>query len=170
MDSHADLLKLLLPPVAYDKQGAVLSAEITAESVPLDGFAGVVRAILVEIDAHTSTYLLPDFERVYGLPDECQGEAETIDDRRLRLAAKMAETGGISKSYFLAIAAALGYADATITSFKPMTCESPCDAQLTDESWRFAWRVNVPGLEGPSQCVFNKLSPAESVVMFNYEE
>jgi uncharacterized protein YmfQ (DUF2313 family) len=190
MSPSANLLKLLLPPVAYDKNGPALSAAIEAEGIELDKFQGTVGAALLEIDARSATYLLPDFERVYGLPDECRGAAETITDRRLRLAAKIAETGGISRSYFQTLAAALGYQNVTITSFKQTTCEAPCDAQLLDESWRFGWRVNLPGQadvhryasceagcgdsletykQGPLECLLNKLSPPESVVMFNYE-
>jgi uncharacterized protein YmfQ (DUF2313 family) len=123
MSKHANLLKLLLPPEAYDKNAPVLSAEIGAEGAELDAFDATVEAILLETDPRTTTFLLPDFERVYGLPDECRADADTIVDRRLRLAAKLAETGGISRQYFLNLAAVLGYQDVSITSFKPMTCE-----------------------------------------------
>jgi uncharacterized protein YmfQ (DUF2313 family) len=189
MNSHADLLKLLLPPVAYDKAGPVLSAELAAEGRQLDDYQAMVEAILLEGDPRTASALLPDWERVYGLPDECRGVAETIAERRARLAAKVAETGGISKNYFLALASALGYQNVSIDSFKPTSCEASCEAQLFEEPWRFAWRVNLPGQQsvhryascdsscedplesykqGPLECLFNKLNPAEAVVLFNY--
>ena len=189
MQSHADLLKLLLPPVAYDRTGKRLSAELSAEGAQLDRFAATVEAILAETDPRTASYLLPDWERVYNLPDECSQPAETIIDRRVRLAGKVAETGGISKNYFLALAEALGYQNISITSFKPTTCESSCEAQLMDESFRFLWQVNVPGQQtvhriagcesscedpleaykqGPLECLFNKLQPADAIIQFNY--
>jgi len=189
MNAHADLLKLLLPPVAYDRTGKQLSDELAAEGAQLDRFAAMVQEILAETDPRTTSYLLADWERVYGLPDECSQPAETIIDRRLRLASKVAETGGISKTYFLQLATALGYQNISITSFKPTSCESPCDAPLMDESFRFLWQVNVPGQQtvhriagcdsscedpleaykqGPLECLFNKLQPAEAIIQFNY--
>jgi uncharacterized protein YmfQ (DUF2313 family) len=191
MSAHADLLKLLLPPVAYDKAGPVLSAEIEAEGKQLDEFEAFVQALQVEMDPRTATALMPDWERNHGLPDECRSEAETIIERRVRLAAKVAEVGGISKPYFLNLAASLGYENVSITSFKPTTCEMSCEAPLMEEDWRSAWRVNVPGQQnihrfftcesscedpvdsykqGPLECLFIKLKPADSIVLFNYGE
>jgi uncharacterized protein YmfQ (DUF2313 family) len=189
MSRHADLLKLLLPPVAYDKAAPALSAEIEAEGQRLDEFEDAATALLDEIDPRTTTNLLPEWERVYGLPDECRGAADTVADRRARLAAKVAETGGLSRAYFISIATALGYQGVTIDAFKPTTCEMPCDGAFRDESWRFALRMNVPGQQnvhryfsaaagcdepvdsykqGPLECLIAKLQAPEVVVLFNY--
>ncbi|TCS38471.1 uncharacterized protein YmfQ (DUF2313 family) [Paucimonas lemoignei] len=189
MSRHADLLKLLLPSEAYDKSGAALTADVEGVGNQLDGFQLLVEAILLEIDPRTTSMLLPDWERVYGLPDECRGAVETLADRRNRLAAKVAETGGISKSYFIRLAAALGYPNVTITKFKPTNCEMSCEGAFRDESWRFAWQMNVPGQtdihtqfsaessceepvdfykQGPLECLITKLQPAEGIVLFNY--
>lgn len=190
MDKHADLFKLLLPPVAYERTGERLTVLVEAEGAQLDRFAEDVATLPRELDPRSASYLLADWERVYGLPDECRKASDTIVDRRLRLAAKVAETGGISRDYFLSLAAALGYTDVTITSFKPWNCEMSCEAQLLSESDRFAWRVNVPGQQtvyrqftaesscedpidaykqGPLECLFIKLQPADGDLIFNYE-
>ncbi|OFJ46389.1 hypothetical protein BA896_021780 [Janthinobacterium lividum] len=189
MGLHANLLKLLLPPVAYEKTGPTLSAEIFAEGKQLDDYQAMVEALLPETDPRSTTALLPDWERVYGLPDECRGAADTVADRRARLATKVAETGGLSAPYFIALAAALGYTGVTITSFRPTTCEMSCEGAVRDETWRFAWQVNVPNQQnvhrffsaesasedpvdayrqGPVECLFIKLKPAGSLVLFNY--
>jgi uncharacterized protein YmfQ (DUF2313 family) len=189
MGSHANLLKLLLPPVAYDKTGPALSAEIFAEGKSLDDVQSLVNALALETDPRTTSALLPDWERVYGLPDDCRGAADTIADRRIRLTTKVAETGGLSKPYFISLATALGYNGVTITSFKPTTCEMSCDGAVMDETWRFAWQVNIPNQQnvhrffgaesssdepidsykqGPVECLFIKLKPAASRVLFNY--
>lgn len=189
MGKHADLLKLLLPPVAYDPTGPALSAESEAVGKQLDDFEAIVDSLPLEIDPRTASALLPEWERTYGLPDDCQGPAETIPDRRARLAAKVAETGGLSLPYFLGLATALGYQNVSITKFKPTTCEMACEDALRDESWRFAWQINVPGQQnvhryfsadsacdepvdaykqGPLECLIARLQPADSIALFNY--
>lgn len=189
MGLHADLLKLLLPAVAYEKAGPALSAEVVAEGNQLDAFQDLIEALPPETDPRSTSALLQDWERVYGLPDECRGQADTIADRRLRLVAKVAETGGLSKPYFIALASALGYTGVTITSFKPTNAEMGCEDAVRDESWRRAWQVNMPNQQnvhrlfsaesasedpvdvyrqGPVECLIGKLKPAHTLVLFNY--
>lgn len=190
MSQHADLLKLLLPAIAYDRTGPALSAEIAAEGAQLDAYQAAVQALLLEIDPRTTDVLLPDWERVYGLPDACCGAGDTIAERRVYLVAKIAATGGLSRPYFLNLAAVLGYQDTTITKFVPTSCEMACDGALRDEPWRLAWRVNLPHegdnhtffqvgsacsdpvdvyLTGPLECVFGRLKPAHTFVLFTYQ-
>jgi uncharacterized protein YmfQ (DUF2313 family) len=191
MNRHADLLKLLLPPVAYDRRAPRITAEVEAVGARLDAFNAEADSLQREIDPRTASALLPDWERVYGLPDECRGAADMVADRRARLAAKVAETGGLSKSYFIGIATALGYQNVTIDRFRPTTCEASCEAALMDEAWRAAWRINVPGQQdiyraascesvceepldaykqGPLECLIDRLKPADSIALFNYGE
>src|SRR3546814_20435762 len=67
----------------------------------------------------TTHEVLPDWERIAGLPDECTGPSETIEGRRLRLIQQLAEHGGQSRAFFLSAAASLGYPGCTITEFRP---------------------------------------------------
>jgi uncharacterized protein YmfQ (DUF2313 family) len=69
MMMHADLLKALLPPVSYDVNGQNLSAELGAEGNALDRVLLNADQILLESDPRTTVLMLPDWERVYGLPD-----------------------------------------------------------------------------------------------------
>lgn len=190
MSAHADLLKLLLPAIAYDKTGLALSAEIAAEGAQLDAFQALVDALVIETDPRTTNLLLADWERVYGLPDACGSIGVTLADRRAYLTAKVAESGGLSKRYFDNLASVLGYADTTITAFRPTSCESSCESALVDEPWRFAWQVNLPHegdnygafcadsvctdavdyyLMGVLECVFMRLKPAHTYVLFTYQ-
>lgn len=109
MGIHADLLKALLPPVAYDTTGQALSAELDAEGKRLDDYQAAVTSLQQEMDPRTTTILLPDWERVYGLPDEGLTLANTIEERRVVLTAKVGATGGLSKPYFRALMEAAGY-------------------------------------------------------------
>jgi uncharacterized protein YmfQ (DUF2313 family) len=191
---HADLLKLLLPAVAYDKTGIALAAEIQAGGAQLDAFAAVVEALMDEIDPRTTTDLLAAWERVYGLPDACGGAdvSAPIEQRRAALAGKVAAIGGLSKAYFLDLAGKLGYTDTAISRYPLVTCESSCESPVRDDPrWRFAWQVNLPHesdnysvfradsgcttavdsyLTGLLECVFLRLKPAHTFVLFTYEE
>lgn len=190
MRTHADLLKLLLPAFAYDKSGPALSAEIAAEGARLDAFQSFTQALLLETDPRTTDLLLPDWERVYELPDACGNDADTVEERRAYLVAKVAETGGLSKPYFEDLAAVLGYQDTAITSFVPTNCEMSCESPLLDEVWRLAWRVDLPHegdnhgffradssctepvdyyLTGKLECVFTRLKPGHTYVLFTYK-
>ncbi|MFZ6748507.1 putative phage tail protein [Undibacterium sp. Ren11W] len=109
MNTHIDFLKLLLPPVAYDKAAQFLSTELSAEANQLDAFQASVMAMLLEIDPRTTVQLLSDWERVYGLPDQGLMTATTIAERQARLTAKVLQTGGLSKAYFQSLLEQAGY-------------------------------------------------------------
>lgn len=187
--SHADLLKLLLPAVAYDVTGIALSAEIAAEGLQLDAAQVITNAVLVEIDPRTTNLLLEDWERVYGLPDGCSDVVQSIEQRRALLLAKVINKGGLSKQYFLETAELLGYRDTAITTFVPTHCEMHCEEPIRNLLWRFAWSVNLPhqgenysifrvGTRcdgrvdsysfGALECQLMRLSPAHMQVIFTY--
>jgi len=188
--SHADLLKRLLPPVAYDPNGALISAELAADGRALDAVQTSAELILTEADPRTTYYLLPDWERVLGLPDGCSAAdgAVTVSQRRTRVVEKYFSRGGQSRQFFLGLAAKLGYADCTVTEFRPMTCEDPCDSVVYGEDWRFAWQLDIgdyiavhrmtcedacdsPLMSWQSNellCRINQLKPAHTVALLNW--
>ena len=137
----------------------------------------------------STTELLPDWERVAGLPDTCGGDqSETLQGRRADLIARITSTGGQTPAYFIAVAAALGYT-ITITEFRPFRAgySSAGDA-LTNDEWAHTFQVNAaentitPFRAGLStageplrtwgnerlECVINDLKPAHTHVLFAY--
>lgn len=183
---HAELLKRLLPPVAYDQNAPLLSADLEADGNALDVAQIAADLILTEADPRTTYYLLPDWERVLGLPDPCSGPMPTIELRRAVVVAKISMKGGQSRAFFIALAAKLGFA-ITITEFKPYSVMSPVNAPLCGESWCFYWRVNGPltamrrfsvisGVNEPLsfwantllECAIKRFKPAHTVVQFIY--
>lgn len=187
---HSELLKRLLPPVAYDPNAPVLSAELAAEGRALDAAQLSADQILIEADPRTTIQLFPDWERVAGLPDICCGTdaATTLAQRRARLVEKLTSTGGQSRQFFLDLAAKLGYTDTSITEFRPMNCGAPCDSAVYGADWLFAWQLNVGDYiaihtmtcEDPCdsplrswqstelQCRLNQLKPAHTTVLMNW--
>ncbi|KGT95293.1 hypothetical protein NG99_04545 [Erwinia typographi] len=172
-DDYRNLLALLLPPVTYDASGERLNAELTAEAALYAAAEAVVTELLTAIDPLTATDTLPDWERVYALTP---GSDDTLQQRRDRVQVALAETGGLSREYFIRLAKTLGY---------DITIEEP-----DDPKWR--WLVNVsgaperiyyfrvdesavgdrleeagdPGLE----TLFQRLKPAHTECVFTYTE
>ncbi|WP_424195556.1 YmfQ family protein [Ampullimonas aquatilis] len=142
--------------------------------------------LLNESDPRSTNQLLSDFERVYGLPDACMGSGQSTTFRRSALLSKATSVGGNTKTYFIALAAALGYT-ITITEFQPFLVNSRVNARLYSRQWRFAWQVNsslntvrVFRVNGrvnerlaewsnvPLECTINRLKPAHTIVLFSY--
>lgn len=188
--THADLLALLLPPGAYDHQAPRLAAELAAEGRQLDQALYSADLVADAIFPYGAGNLFSDWERNYGLPDRCMAGLSLSSSQRLSaLLGKIRQTGGLSRPYFINLAAALGY-PITITEFDDYTCESECEYNLferVDAGWGWAWQINAPGTtvweadcEAPCEdplrswgnelleCVISDLAPAETAVHFSY--
>lgn len=164
----------------------------------LDGLAGELARVdarsddvIREVLPLTTHELLPDWERVLGLPDSCSAIAETVDERRAVLLARLMATGGQSRRYFLELIAALGETNASITEYRPSNCEMDCESPIVDGAWRHYWRVNLPDKSNPKvvvrvgarvgarvdafqhtivECQIGRLKPAHTLVEFAYKE
>lgn len=149
------------------------------------------RVLLIDGFPSTAVELLPEWEATLGLPDCCGGHPETIKARQARVVVKLQEPGGMSRAYFLNLAAVLGYADMTITEFGPTHCAMTCEVAVMDEYFRFLWKVNIPHQGnnhtvfrtgsrcdaridnyafGALECQLMRLKPAHTQVVFTYKE
>ncbi len=190
-DQYREQLQALLPtgpawdPELTPEVDTILGG-VAAELARLDGR---MLDLVGEMDPATTTEMLADWERVAGLPDKCAGTLEsTVQGRRNALLAKLTATGGQSKAYFIAIAAALGY-EITIEEFRPFRAgRSVAGDVLTNSDWVFTWRVRAPEVTvipfraGQSAageqlrawgndtltCKIRQLAPAHTVVLFAY--
>jgi uncharacterized protein YmfQ (DUF2313 family) len=112
--------------------------------------------LLAEAYPPTATETIPDWMRVCGLPDECTGPIETLQEQREAVMAKLAARGGQSRQYFIDLAAALGY-EITITEFRPMLASQcragdscyhqsigrPATLESRMNDWWFVWQVRA---------------------------
>lgn len=125
---------------------AVLTQVLSAISESLvRGHEEACSILNVESFPCYSLELLPDWERAFGLPDECVPLAAGISERQLLLCAKIADKGGQSRPYFQALAEALGYA-VEIRERRPFVCSiSACGEthELGTSDVRFYWVVTV---------------------------
>lgn len=186
--SHAEFMALLLPPESYDALGGMLNVELACTGTAFDAVQARVADFLREIDPRSVAETLTDWERVYGLPDPCVPLGQTFGQRLASLVAKVLERGGLTREYYIAQAAALGYPGATIDEFGPLTCNDECDDPVYSEAWRFVWRLNVTQTEvltgfnaispcdeplsewsnAPLECVMARIKPAHTVILINY--
>lgn len=185
---HSDLLKLHLP-ASYDANGENIGAELVAEGAALDQAQWSADQLLLEMDPRTTTVMLPDWERVYGLPDACivaYGIQQSISERRAALVSLESMQGGQDKPFFVALAAAMGYA-ITIDEGAPHVTEHNTEHPVYDEKYRYIWIVNAPlynireltseddtematAVWGNKllECRINRFKPAHTHVIFAY--
>lgn len=75
-----------------------------------------------ESDPRLTQELLPEWERAWGLPDDCFfGIGQNIEERRRFLMLKMTLKGDQSRAWFIWVCAQLGYT-VTINEFAPFMC------------------------------------------------
>ena len=189
-DDYGRQLQALLPPgPAWEADLDPFHEQLLGTGgVGLAGVHGRADDLMRESDPRTTYELLARWESVLGLPDECTLPGATLAERRAAVVAKFLAQGGMSRSYYIGVAEGLGYPGATITEFRPMTCESACDAGLDPDPWSSVWILNLPGgerrrdMEAESdcdealstwgdttvECVVSKQAPAHTILHFAY--
>jgi len=188
---YREQLKALLPPgQAFPRDpGTTLHDLLDGMSIELSRLDGRASVLPQEANPATSLELLPDWERVVGLPDKCSGVLEeTLQGRRNALLTKLTSTGGQSPAYFIELAASLGYT-VTIEEFRPFRAGvSVAGDLLTNGPWVHTWLIRAPevsitefraGLSAAGErlrtwgndtleCKINQLKPAHTVALFAY--
>lgn len=161
---------------------------LTAKAEELNRVGCRVQDQLTEAYPLTTSELLTDWERMTGLPETCEGQAETVALRREAVAQKLSSIGGQSPGFYIDVAERLGYT-ITITEFSPFRVGvNSAGDPLYGEDWAYAWQVNAPeetvryfaagqGAAGEPlaswgnellECVISRLKPAHTIVIFAY--
>ncbi|EAC0555069.1 YmfQ family protein [Salmonella enterica subsp. enterica serovar Hermannswerder] len=187
--TYATLLGQLLPPVSYDPNAPLLGAELHAEGAQFTCVEQSADRVSGGITPLFAQALLADWERVTGLSP---GEHDTYQQRLAAVLAKLAETGGLSRAYFIRLAANLGY---TITIEEPDVFRAGVNRagdSINSPDVIWVWRVNVfsskiqnyrfrAGCSAAGErlsyfadtvieSVFNDLKPAHTFCYFTYQE
>jgi uncharacterized protein YmfQ (DUF2313 family) len=146
-----------------------------------------------EFDPRSAYELLPDWERLLGLPDPCTAAATSIAARQSACWRKLAFQAGQTPEFYTALAASIGY-DIVIHEFDPDVddYDGSLTSQITGGRYRYVWRVEVLNAgdysvfrfgdpfggrfaEGGGgavdlECVLNAAKPAHTHVIFSYPE
>lgn len=190
--AYLQQLQALLPsglawPRAADAYLTKLLSAFSQEFARIDTR---VDNLLNEADPRTTLEMLPDWERLAGLPDPCVSSDQTVEQRQSALVTKLTIQGGQSRAYFIDMADALGYQDTEIEEYFPFTCESYCDEFLNSLADRHTWTIylqsdgglEVMTCESPCdsflqsfgdeviECRINQYKPAHTVVLFAYTD
>lgn len=187
--AYTQQLQQLLPPgQAWPRdKSATLTKLLGGIAEGVARFHRRVDDLANELDPRTTVELLPDWERVCGLPDECSVQSsQTLAERQSAVHAKWTSRGGQSRQFFIDLAKTLGF-DVTVNEFRVFTCESAIDEPICDEPWSFAWQVNAPETtireftcdshceeplriwgNWPLECVLSRYKPAHTHVIFSY--
>lgn len=133
-----------------------------------------------------SVELLPDWERVLGLPDPCLGAGAVTSARQAAVKARLAATGGQEIAYFETLAVNLGGAIAS-TEYAPFRLgRDRFGMPMRVAAWANIWQVTLSqgGLfhfdigassfgepfwwlaNGPIQCEIRRLAPAHVRINF----
>ncbi|MGD9766590.1 MAG: YmfQ family protein [Pseudolabrys sp.] len=195
-DDYAEALAALLPTGrAWPRDRGSVLMRVVSGLAQIWGRVDARAAALLqrESDPRQTIELLPDWERAFGLPDECVGPVASTDERRVRLVQRMTEEGGQSRDYFVALAAQLGYR-ITIEELAPIMGGVSRGGDIAWEAGppeiRCWWIVHVYGQpiwwfrggvgEGGKdhhaewtglialECLIRRYKPAHTQVTFNY--
>ena len=189
-DYRAQLQALLPQGPAWPREAdAALTQLLAAWADELARVDGRAAALVEEADPRTTAELLADWARVAGLPDPCVAAlagTQTTARRRAALVAKLTTIGAQTATYYIALAASLGYT-ITVTEFDLHDVEDNVERPLIAMPWQFAWQVNAAQntigvldvtdtVEDPLawwgnellECVIRRLKPAHTHVLFAY--
>lgn len=188
---YRDALAGLLPTgAAWPKDsGSTLMLLLMALGAEFERLNARAAQLLAETIPSSTTELLHDWERNFGLPEECVVAAQTVLERRMAFEAKLTSMGGQSRAFFIQLAATLGYGTVTIDEFTSSAAATSAGITFTGDEWAHIWRVNlttgvniVPFRVGAGsageplrsfgneiiECQFNDLKPAHTRLVFAY--
>ncbi|MTI13372.1 YmfQ family protein [Sansalvadorimonas verongulae] len=188
---YAEQLRQLLPQglVWNTEPGSVLARLVNALA---EEFARVDQRgddLVSNALPHQTIEMLPEWEHSAGLPDECHGSTQELEQRREALLEKLREVGDQSRTYYIALADRMGIA-ITITEFsQPKAGMARAGDPCCSGEWHFVWQVNrdssltvnhatadnsrsgdrlATWQTGQLECLFRRLNHAHKLVIFQY--
>jgi uncharacterized protein YmfQ (DUF2313 family) len=172
-DYKTQLIALLPPGVIWPavQTSSTFISLLDALAEELARIDARVENLMLEVYPDTSVELLTDWERVAGLPDNCTGEIETLQQRHSALMGVLTIQRSLSRQFFIDIAARLGFV-ITITELAGYTWR--VNATLDVNAVYFRTGVSVIGdplvqsLNNLLECAMQTLKPAHTIVTFNY--
>lgn len=161
-------LRELLPPVSYDPLGKYLLAQLTSEANALqdaiDGLEGIEAAIFPD----TAGSYISDWERIFELIPRPEA---TQEERVAAVKAAMADLGGQSIPYFIALAVRMGLVVTVDVNRRALTDVAVVGDPAPDGDLVYQWRINAP-IESYRALVFEALvqrrRPANTEVTVGY--
>lgn len=190
-DAYATQLAQLLPPGAAwtHEEGSVLAALLLALAQEPARVDATAHEMLTELDPAQTLQLLPKWEAMCGLPDQCSQVGETIAERRAAVLANLSAQGGQTPGHFAELATLLAGAVCTVREYRPFRAGMSCAGDpLSNGPWVHTFAIEAPAtpvrpfLAGQScageplrrwgnerlECTIRRLAPAHTIVSFHY--
>lgn len=124
---------------------------------------GLLNDITLEHEIYQTTYLIEEWERALGIPDECIPVGSTIERRRDMVLLKLGAMGLQSEQDWIDFIAILGYTatirQGTCYGIFPYTCTFPLYIFNQPSDARFDWEITVIGADVPCIFPFSTLFP-----------
>jgi uncharacterized protein YmfQ (DUF2313 family) len=192
-DYFAQLIALLPRGPAWDSVGEGAFAEL------LYAIATEYTRIsdkIVELENETfplnTTQLLPDWERVLGLPDSCvEGVAQSRSERRAAVATRLSTISDSTPQFFVQLASDFGYSIDVIEYFPARVGRARIGDRINPPGFEFSWAVQIPPSytqsrraqvgdtqigdsiatwgNGSLECLLRQYKPAHTTLLFIYE-
>ena len=172
---HYDALKKMFPAIGV---AGYLDDhfEVVGKHLDLAYFAFGYKpaGLLDECFSDTSTDLLGEYERVYGIED---GSGESTTTRRAAIQTKQQERGKLDKQYYIDLGATLGYTVSIVEGeslpFLVGVTVPPATAlpnSVFSPTIVFTWLVTVTGASSADdlEALFLRLKPAWTLVEYTY--
>lgn len=144
-EGYLEMLQALLPrgPAWPRGPDAVLTRLLAAVAGELAALDRAGEALLDEIHPGSTYDLLPDWERVLGLPDRCSGALSgTITGRRSVVVQALRRQSDMTPAAYVAIARDMGYAT-DVVERDQATARRVAGVDTSGERWRHVWWLRV---------------------------
>lgn len=179
---HSETLRLLFPAEIV----GVFDDDLLLEGKQLDMAQDSAEILLSEMYPDRAYDLLPDWERVCGLSPQADAPLQSRRDAVLR---KLRERGGLSRAYFIDLAASFGWVITIDELSAFMAGWNRAGDPVYLEGVRWIWQINVfsgsvysfrSGLSVAGErlawwvendvleALFEDLKPAHTAVFFRY--
>ena len=144
-DAYRDQLHALLPsgPAWPGEDGTTLDALLRAIADRLAEVDLSGARLLDEVRPDSSVDLLPDWERVLGLPDSCSQLGSGIAIRRASVLAKLVAQPTMNPSAYVAVAAEFGI-DITVREQEQARAATYSTFDTAGGRWRHVWWIEIP--------------------------
>ena len=141
-----DLLNMLYPPGVFsDDAESDVQKELVVVANAFQRANDNAAALRNEMHPETATVSLASWERILALTP---GPSDPIQTRRQRIIAALTAQGGLSRQYFINLAASLGYM-IEIDELQPLKAGSMRAGQLVAvPETCFCWRIRVLNWSG----------------------
>lgn len=146
---YRDALLALLPRgrVWPKEPGSAQYRLMTGFAPTFERLDARAQALLFDLFPANTVELLAEWEATLGLPDPCDGDEQSLEQRRNQVLIRLFEGGGQSISYYLAVLERLGYAGAEIREHAPFRANaSYANTPVYSEAWWFVWTVILAGV------------------------